>query len=267
MIYVIDVKKPIIVYGSSIGPFGDYYKAIEYYKKNLENYKAIICRENHTIEYLQKIGLKNIYFSPDPAFLLGGQKNYNGSYIGVNLSPLSMRELYGNELDKHIDILAKTFDKIYKETQRELLFLPHVISQDSYDNDLMFLLQIKDHMNFPNKVLIADSSSGFFGLKNSIRKCHIVISARMHCAINALEENVPTIFLSYSQKSYGMCEYIYNSNKWIVDIRNSENDLLALTLEISNKRDEISHYLSYRNTQIMIEYNKFVQEIKSDKII
>ena len=59
-----------------------------------------------------------------------------------------------------------------------------------------------------------------------MRECKIVISARMHCAINAVCENIPTIFLSYSQKSIGMCQYVYGTKEWVVPINNAEIELI-----------------------------------------
>lgn len=250
------IDKPIVVYGASVGPWGDYKKAIDYYIKNLRNYKLILCREMESLYYLNKIGLNNCFFSPDPAFVLGEQKNNRGSKIGVNLSPLSYKEVYGNHIpENYIVNCAKIMDEIYIKTGRELLFIPHVISNDLYDNDLLFLRKIKDKMEHSNYVTIVDYKFGFMGIKEAIRDCFIVISARMHCAINAIEENVPTIFLSYSSKSLGMCRYIYENDYWVINISEVDSKLIPLINEMCNRRDEISLFLNKRNIQIKNDYS------------
>lgn len=255
-------KKTIVVFGASVGPWGNYAKAIEYYKKNLMGYKAILCRERETVSYLEELGFDNTCFFPDPAFQLGGMKNNNGQLIGINLSPLSLKEIYGEYSDKHVESLARLLDRIHVETGRDLAFLPHVLSQDMNDNDLLFLKKVKNKMDSSINVLIADTSTGFLGIKSMIRNCHIVIAARMHCAINAIEENVPTIFLSYSQKSMGMCEYVYGNKDWVLDISEAENKLVSMAKEMCSKRDMLSLYLNEQNARIKADYTENIEQIK-----
>ena len=255
-------RKPIVVYGASVGPWGNYKKAVKYYRKNLMKYKAILCREKDTVNYLVSLGFKNALFFPDPAFQLGEQKNNQGDYIGVNLSPLSLREIYGDHFDEHVDILAGLIDEVYEKTGRDIMFLPHVLSDDAIDNDLLFLVTIRNKMIHSEHVTIADSKFGFLGIKESLRNCFIVISARMHCAINAVEENVPTIFLSYSQKSIGMCEYIYGNKKWVLSLKDVESNLIPMVMDMCNDRNKISSFLNEQNERIKRDYTENIEQIK-----
>ena len=55
----------------------------------------------------------------------------------------------------------------------------------------------------------------------------------MHCAINAVSVGVPTIFLAYSKKAYGMVEYVYGNSKWVVPLKDVKNtDMVSLINEI-----------------------------------
>ncbi len=117
-------------------------------------------------------------------------------------------------------------------------------------------------MKEKGNVYIADSNNGFFGIKEYIRKCQIVISARMHCAINAIEENVPTIFLSYSQKSIGMCQYIYGDTKWCISLEEIESKLMERINEMINHHKEVCNTLCARNKEIMLEYKLNIDKIK-----
>ena len=55
-------------------------------------------------------------------------------------------------------------------------------------------------------------------LKSDLARCNFVIAARMHCAINAITMNVPTIFLSYSEKAKGMAEYVYGTSHGVFSL-------------------------------------------------
>ena len=246
---------PIILYGASVGPFGDFKKAINYYKKALRSYKMIVCREEVSINYLKTLSLDNLLFSPDPAFLVENKKNNcktSAKYIGVNLSPLSLNEIYGSNNQEQIIKFSSILLKIYEEFGKDILLLPHVISNDPRDNDYEFMKKIIDTLDEKDKkhFIIADSENGFLGIKEQILNCSMVVSARMHCAINAIHENVPTIFLSYSQKSIGMCKYIYGNEKWVIDIKKVEELLLGKMKQMMIERDSIINLLTLRNEEI-----------------
>lgn len=258
----IQCGKKVVVYGASVGPWGEYGRAIKYFTDNMKKYDAILCREYSSVEYLESLGFENALFFPDPAFQLGEGKKGEGKYIGINLSPLSVRELYGAGGDTQIEKFAGLLDKVHERFGTELLFIPHVLSADENDNDLLFMEKIRQKMAYGEHVRIADSHKGFMGIKEQIRNCHMIISARMHCAINAVEENVPTIFLAYSQKSIGMCDYVYGNKKWVVDIRRLEEELFLRMDEMWKDREKISRYLKESNQRIKGDYRRNFEKVK-----
>ena len=249
--------KKVIVYGASVGPFGKYKKAVDYYAKNLRKYEKILCREQDSVDYLRTIGLNNMTFFPDPAFTvrLEQTEEVEKNYIGVNLSPLSLNETNGSYGEKDVKSMASLMDSLIDETGENLLFVSHVVSKNPNDNDYLFLREVCNEMANKEKVSFADYSGGFLGIKKQLQECKIVISARMHCAINAVCENVPTIFLSYSQKSIGMCKYVYGNDKWVIKLGDINKDLLGKTIELLDSREKVSQALSIRNKEIL----KFLQ--------
>ena len=255
--------KKVVVYGASVGPWGKYERAVKYFADNMKKYTAILCREYSSVEYLESLGFENALFFPDPAFQLGEGKKGEGKYIGINLSPLSVRELYGANGSLQTEKFAGLLDKVYERFGIELLFIPHVLSANENDNDLLFMEKICQKMACRDHVRIADSRKGFMGIKEQLRSCHMVISARMHCAINAVEENVPTIFLAYSQKSIGMCDYVYGNKNWVVDIRRLEEELLPRMDEMWENREKISISLEESNQRIRGDYKKNLEKVRS----
>ena len=73
----------------------------------------------------------------------------------------------------------------------------------------------------------------------------------MHCAINAVCENVPTIFLSYSQKSICMCTYVYGNDKWVINIREMDKKLIRFAHDMLKDKDEIAEFLQLANKRIL----------------
>lgn len=259
----IDAGKEVVVYGASIGPFGNYKDAVQYYVKNLSRYRHIFCRENVTLNYLESLGLSNVSFFPDPAFQISDGKSSRGNdrYIGLNVSPLSLNEIYGNHNDKNVDMLAQIIDQIIEKFDKDILLIPHVISKDENDDDLRFQNRVLKRIENYNRVKIAEYNGGFLGLKPQLRECEFVVSARMHCAINALVENVPAIFLSYSQKSLGICEYVYGSQKWALKINNIRDELIGKMLEMHKEINVVRNILRFRNHEIQLEYEKKIQSL------
>lgn len=263
----IDAGKKVILYGASVGPFGEYKKAVSYYIDNLKRYKLILCRENETFEYLKNEGLTNIVFFPDPAFQVKGEGFYakEKKYIGLNFSPLSLRELYG---DSYVDgqrQLVCLIEQIIDEFDMPLLMIPHVVSKAETDDDLSFQEHIKEMVapRYKEKIQIADYKKGFIGLKPQIQQCKFVVSARMHCAINAMVENIPAIILSYSKKSIGMCKYVYGNDEWVMSLSDIGNSLIEKMKKMDYESEEITNYLVTRNAEIDNEYNKLIEKIRS----
>ena len=258
--------KDVIVYGASIGPFGEFQNAIDYYKENLNKYKIIICREDISINYLKKIGINNTCLFPDPAFQIKSEitESIAPIYIGINFSPLSVLEIYGNYGEDNCKKFARLIDRIYESTGKELLFIPHVLSSNEKDNDYLFMKNIHLKMDSKNQphVHFANYNNGFIGLKPQLKQCYLVMASRMHCAINAIDENIPAIFLSYSQKSIGMCEFVYHSKEWLIDLKNVEEEALSKIQYLLENRCEIIQKIKKRNKEIETFYLENLNSIK-----
>lgn len=262
----IDAGKDVVVYGASVGPFGNYKKAIDYYKKNLSRYKMIICREEESVNYLNSLGLRNTCFFPDPAFQVKAvdRTPLQPKYIGINLSPLSLKEIYGKHSEETYVNYAKMIDSVFESTHKDILLIPHVISKDEMDDDESFLhkLKILTKPETQQHIHFADWKGGFLGLKPQLKECYLVISARMHCAINAIDENIPAFFLAYSQKSVGMCKYIYGNCDYLIDLKAIETELIKKVQIVFRNSDNLSAKLELRNKEIEQYYKDNLNNVK-----
>ena len=245
---IIDRGIPYYMLCSSIGPFKQN-SELKYIVPHLRKISRIYAREESTIQYLKSIGIvDNVQFLPDPAFQVDpknkkkGKRRSNLKNIGINLSPLSAVHYY-KSIDEGIDAQARSIEKLILEMPEVFIHLiPHVKSQDRLDDDFRYLMEVKNRVtDNNNRVIVYDADDGFVGRKEIIKKMDLVIAARMHCAINAICCNIPTIFLSYSQKAIGMSTLVYGSSDYVVDITKFENivDLATKYYDIPDFEDAV----------------------------
>ena len=211
-------NKKFIIWGASIGPFDRSESAKKLFQKHLAKVHLITSRETASTTYLQSLGLnKNVIPCADPAFAISPeifQPGFPKSHlrIGINLSPLSVRHVFGKiDFNKAVIEHAATVAALVRKLDARIILIPHVICNfNQNDDDLIYLQAIKEIVpkELTDHVNILTSDTGFLGVKSEIMKCHLVLAARMHCAINALAAGVPTILISYSQKAKGMAEYV-----------------------------------------------------------
>ena len=154
---------------------------------------------------------------------------------------------YGN-LEIAINKQVEAICGLVREINCRLIFLPHVFSNSMNDNDLSYLEQIANKVRAKGySVDVVNSDPVFIGLKKFLNKCDFVIAARMHCAVNAITMNIPTVFLSYSEKAKGMAEYVYNTKNAVLSL--SEFEDYGKVANIIKKWDEKSCINSIKKFQ------------------
>ena len=242
-----------VLWGASVGKFEKNSKALAFFKKHLRKIDLIVAREWVTVDYLNSLGIvQNVVFAPDPAYFvecpfLDKDKKKQGTTLGVNLSPLSALYHYGN-IEIAINKQVEAICGLAGELNCRLMFLPHVFSDSMNDNDLFYLEQIANKVRSKGySVDVVNSDPGFIGLKRFLNKCDFVIAARMHCAVNAITMNIPTIFLSYSEKANGMAEYVYNTKNAVLSLTEFED--YSQVANVMKKWDEKSCINSIKKFQ------------------
>ena len=245
---------PFVIWGASVGPFEGWPKTKKYFIKHLQEVDLITSREHITTNYLKDNGLNNVIECADPAYLVPSPKIKENDKekitIGINLSPLSsFFSFQPGQKNEIIEKQAKIIELLITKFNANIILIPHVVCDfDEDDDDLRYLRQVKSKIseNFKDDVILITDDIGFIKTKEVLSNCDVVIAARMHCAINSISLGVPTIFLSYSQKAFGMAEYVYGNANMVIPLNefmNSEKtfNLIEYILEkdiskIINKR-------------------------------
>ena len=223
------MKKPVVLWGASVGKFDSMPSLVPKLKNHLSKMKVIYVRENISYLYLKEIlKLKNVKYSCDPAFSLNIESSDKVDYllksintkniIGINLSRLILQRK-----DKKVNIkkeIKKLVFEINKKYKMHVVFVPHVWDElKNYSNDDYQLLKkifkacVRENLN----VSLAPIEINACQIKYLLSHFKIFIGARMHSTIAALSSNIPTISISYSIKSKGINEMIFENQKLVVN--------------------------------------------------
>lgn len=218
---------PYALWGASVGPFTENPKVEKAFKRHLKGLSLITARETATVDYLRSLGISdNVVSCADPAYVVAPEIKANGMrhgdkfVIGINLSPLSIRYTDYSE-EEVVHAQAKIIEMLIKTFDARIVLIPHVVSDfNEGDDDLRYLRKIKEAIasEYQKSLILLGMDLGFVDTKKELIKCNIVIAARMHCAINALAANVPTILVAYSRKAVGMCQYVYGNDDWVIPL-------------------------------------------------
>ncbi|MGI6490876.1 MAG: polysaccharide pyruvyl transferase family protein [Pelotomaculum sp.] len=257
--YALRKGKKIIIAGASIGPFGTSEKLCMYYFSHLKKVFRIAVREEVTFRYLRENGIiDNVLLVPDPAYMLArrtGTYNANG-YIVFNVSPLSYKSIYG-ESAKGIRNCADIITQLVELFGVQIKLVPHVISPTNQDdNDYLFLEQAYNFLSDDVKKyveLVPVNNLSFFGVKDCLVKASMVIAARMHCAINAMSEGIPTVLLSYSSKSLAMAEYVYEHSQYVISLERPLVDIIEVVKKVYYQKEKINRQLQARMDKIQVD--------------
>lgn len=244
---VLKHKKPLIIWGASVGPFRKVPKYERYMKEHLQNVTGIFARESATIEYLDKIGVRdNVYKVADPAFLMdatepGSNKKIEveKDSIGINLSPLMARYLNDGDMELWIDTATKVVKNILNKTDSKIYLIPHVTTLNS--NDYLFLKKVKENVQTSKeRIILIPPTYNASETKWIISKMKLFAGARTHSTIAALSSHVPTLSFAYSIKAKGINRDIFGHEDYCLNPEKITPEVVAKKIEsMLEKENEI----------------------------
>ncbi len=261
--YVIDnllPNKHKMLWGCSIEP-GDIDDTMI---QHLSNFAMISVRERITYHALQDAGLENVWYIPDTAFILPQQEysvlNKKKKYVGINISPLIMN--YTNNSEMIYSNYRNLITYLLENTDFELLFIPHVVTDGNDDREAITILMEGLHENQRIHVI---NDANCMKLKNVISKTEFFIGARTHATIAAYSTGVPTLVVGYSVKSKGIARQLFGTEEGYViavDHLYSTDDLKNAYIQMSKNIDSIKDQLNKKTSEnqnaIYTEYTKLL---------
>jgi colanic acid/amylovoran biosynthesis protein len=225
------LKKKIAYYGRSFGPFPEItkrnkrFKAISY--KLLHYFDFLSIRDAKSQMLAEEIGV-NYVSTVDTAFL---------DYPDVEI-PIEIKEKIGlnyivfvpNELKWHYAFKSVSIDKIIqfythiidilgkKYSNHKIVMLPQIFN-DYNQSELPFFRKIKKNSSNSNDIVVLEDKYSSDIQQCIIRESELVVGARYHSIVFALNNNVPFIALSYEHKISGLLNSLEKENRY-VDITN-----------------------------------------------
>lgn len=241
-------KKPIIIWGASVGPFDKMPHYEKYMIEHLKKVTAVFSRGPATIDYLAQKGvLKNVYRVADPAFLLKpvrpSRKKFNMDIpkeaVGINLSPLMAKYVTSGSLKKWIEHAARIIRRVSEQIKRPLFLIYHVTSPHS--NDYEFLKNVLVVVGKQkNEIELIPSGLNAAELKWVIGKMSAFAGARTHSTIAAISSCVPALSFAYSIKAKGISRNIFGHESYCLDPYQLRPDIIAEKMrELIENSEEI----------------------------
>lgn len=241
---VLGYKKPLAIWGASIGPFSAIPDYERYMSDHLQKVTGIFARESVTIDYLKGIGVtENVYPVADPAFLMDPVKPEGGEdelpideeAIGLNLSPLMARFVTGGDLDAWTSIAASIIESVAQTTGMPIYLIPHVTKPTSNDHEFMrqALSLIKNRNGDINLVSPRYNAAE---TKWIISRMALFAGARTHSTIAALSSGVPTLSFAYSIKARGINREIFGHTDYCLE--HGDMDAEAVAGRVTSMLDE-----------------------------
>ena len=191
--------------------------------KHLSQFDIITAREMLTIKALKSAGLTNVRYTPDTAFILPAvQKKIenNKKQVGINISPMILN--YAKDADAIIQNYCQLIEYILKETDMNIIFVPHVVSENNDDRNAIEILVKATQMPQDRYTIVDDNNCQV--LKGEIGECDYFIGARTHSTIAAYSQFIPTLVMGYSVKSLGIAQDLFGtSDNYVIPVTSLTN--------------------------------------------
>ena len=253
-------KKPVLLIGSSIGPFENE-KEYTDFVKTVRNVPLITVRESVSLKYLQSMNLKNTRIEPsaDPAFCLEPNtenieriwKTYNlptDKKIVAVAPSQGITHYVNNSYSGHLKTLQALVEFLIRERGFHVILIPHVHHMYAINDDRIICETIYRNLNFPEEVTVINLGHTAEEIRAIISRSEIMIAERMHAAIASLSQNVPTFVIGYSVKYEGILGDIFgfdNLEDYLIHIEKLNVKILKERVKnLLDRRKEVARYLS-----------------------
>lgn len=265
------LKKPVVVYAESIGPFkGTISRLMANFVLNRVD--LITIREEISKENLNKINVNkpHICITADSAFLLKAvnttrltellkKENItenNRPLVGISISKIISRYGFSDfekpeeKYNQYVSVMARTIEYITENLGATVIIVPHVIDPRRNDDrwvadDVCKLISNK------SKVISIKEDYTPEELKGIIGHCDLFIGARMHATIASTSMMVPTIGIAYSHKIYGIVGEMLGQKEYILDVKElTYESLISRIDDVWKNREKIKKELEIKVPQV-----------------
>jgi len=203
--------KKTMIYAQTIGPFFGKYKLIT--KKItyfvIKNTDIVTVRERYSYNKLK--GNKNVFLTAESAFLLHINTNLglkindfakirknSKRLVGITIHHIYYKHFFSKE--KYINIMTEIFTEIIKKYSYNIVIIPMEYSYHA-GGDRPLSIEIIKNMKYRNNIKLLDGDFNPLETASIIANCDIFVGTKTHSIVYSLNALVPTISISYQEKS------------------------------------------------------------------
>jgi len=260
------LKKPVVFFSQSIGPFN--YWNLPMARFCLNNSNLVVIREDITKHYLEHIGVneRRLFRAADCAFLLEpapfarvlkilqeyGISGRQFPLIGISISVLMMEHSSAMNVNEYLSIMSRLVDYIVESKKAYVVLIPHVIAPRKWGHDDRYAIRgVHRLLKNKRKVTVIEDDYEPRELKGIIGQCNLFVGCRMHADIAALSQGIPTIALGWSHKYYGIMKRL-GMEEYVCYLNTMSFERLKVKVDmLFSLREEIQNQLTSK-----IEYEK-----------
>jgi polysaccharide pyruvyl transferase WcaK-like protein len=238
--------KLAIIEAASIGPFPDD-EVYRYVQGRLKMMDLICARETITRDYLEAMGLENVAFVADPAFLMEPETVPDeqcpppGPCVGIGLSA-GMAKYLGLSTEAILDASASLVRALVASDEFHVGLLPHVFTLEESKDDFWFCQEVARRAGHNGNVwTLPRREVSARHLKCIIGKFDVFAGCRTHSTIASYSLCVPTLPFTYSIKSKGMAQDVYGHQDYVLELDGSQQDRnVEAILDVFRRREQVA---------------------------
>lgn len=243
------LKKPVLYWGRSIGPFNEKDCKSVIFKKHslklLDYFSYISLRDRISVNCAVEMGIK-AEETIDSAFLECPnatipcnvmEKINSNDYVVYVPNELTWHPHFPKSLQQRIDnFYVRIIDMINNEYPRsKIVMLPQTYK--SVINDYSYFKRLRD-ISQNGHIVVIDENQNSDIQQKIIAGAKLVIGARYHSIVFAINNSIPFISLSYEHKMKGLLDELSMSS-CLVEIQDIFNDDLKVQHCISDIRQKM----------------------------
>jgi len=263
------LRKPIILYTQSVGPFATTFQGWMI-RVVLNRTQHIFVREEHTVATLKAIGVKTrlVTRTIDAGFLFESDKAFQLSDIIEDAEALKSDILVGITVRKWLSqegqhkfekAIASFVDRITQEKRIRILFIPQVTSTVHNDDDRDVAKRIVELVSNKQSVINCTDNYDHFQLKQLYSHLDFLVGTRFHSVIFSLTSYVPALAIEYEYKTSGIMKDL-GLSEWVIPIEQvTAENLYEKFVQLLDEGDLYKENLR----QIVPDYALKAKEVES----
>jgi colanic acid/amylovoran biosynthesis protein len=234
--------KKVILFPNSVGPFRTWVGRF-LSRLALNNCDCVLVRESISFDIVKSLKINSRKALTSDTSLLFPQvqntpfANPSDPVVGVCLGIYS-HILSEEKVNEYVIAHARALDDAIEKYGFSIVFLPHYVSGFHHD-DLEMSQLILGRMRNKDRVRIVNVPS-VDEFRSLLGQMNMVISSKMHPAVFATSQYVPTLCIAYDQKQTGYFERL-SMIDCVISVREvSYKDLLSKIGYVWNRREKIA---------------------------